>query len=188
MQPAQSSPQIPIEKKRAILRERALRLAKVEEKESACVPTLNLIAFELGKEKYAIEVRYVKEVCPFKNYTPLPGAPPFVIGLINVRRKVFSVVDLKKIFNIPSGDRNGEAKVIILSFNDMEFGLFADSVVGNMLLPFESLQTTLSTFTGVRKEYLKGITKDHLIVLDGEKLLKSSSLVVGGEKTLEPKL
>ena len=43
---------------------------------------------------------FVREVYPLKDYTPLPCTPPFVLGLVNVRGQIISVIDIKKFFDI----------------------------------------------------------------------------------------
>ncbi len=60
----------------------------------------------------------------------------------------------------------------------MEFGILADTILGVNTIPMGTIQPTLPTLTGVRAEYLKGITGDRVVVLDGGKLLADPKMVV----------
>ena len=83
--------------KKEILKARARALAR-ESGAGTVVQTIEVIEFLLAYERYAMELDHVREVFPLKEITPLPGTPPFVLGIINVRGQIVSVVDLKKFF------------------------------------------------------------------------------------------
>jgi purine-binding chemotaxis protein CheW len=60
----------------------------------------------------------------------------------------------------------------------MEFGIVADAILGVRLVPAEDLQPSLPTLTDIRSEYLRGVTEDRLVVLDGGKILTDGKIVV----------
>jgi purine-binding chemotaxis protein CheW len=64
---------------------------------------------------------------------------------------------------------------------EMEFGILADSIIGVRTIPLTELQPSLPTLNGVREEYLKGVSKDRTVVLDGKKLLSDRKLIVHEE-------
>jgi len=83
------------DKTRAILKARADALARMSDDEgSRAQDTLEVVAFLLGQEKYGVETHYVREVCPMNELTLLPGAPSFVLGIVNLRGRVLSVIDI----------------------------------------------------------------------------------------------
>ncbi len=86
--------------------------------------------FLLTHENYGIESVYVREVHPLKELTPLPCTPSFVLGIINVRGQILSVIDLKKFFDLPAQEPTSLNKVIIFHNNRIEFGILADAVIG----------------------------------------------------------
>jgi purine-binding chemotaxis protein CheW len=55
--------------------------------EETQIESQSVVEFLLGVERYAIEFKYIREIQPLRDLTPLPCAPPFVLGLINVRGK-----------------------------------------------------------------------------------------------------
>ena len=137
-----------------------------------------IIEFILAAESYGIESAFVREVYPLKDYTPLPGVPPYIFGIINVRGQILPVVDLKKFFNLPEKGLGELNKVIILRNERMEFGILADAVHGTQVIYAGRYVAAPPTVTGIGEEYLKGVTKERLIVLYAEKLLTDKNIVV----------
>jgi len=165
---------------RRILRERALKLAREPEPEESA-PRLELVEFLLSGERYAIESGFIREVYPLKELTPLPCTPPFVLGIVNIRGKILSVLDLRRFFELSDQGLSDLNKVLVLHQGGMEFGLLADAIVGVRTLKVRELKPTLPTLTEIRGEYLKGVTKERLVVLDAGKLLGDRRLVVHDE-------
>lgn len=166
------------EEREIILKERARIIALAESDKGSNSIRREVVVFALEKENYAIEATYVKEVYPLIDVTILPCVPPWVYGVINVRRKIYSVIDLKNLFGLEQNQENSEMKVIILEEGNMSFGILTDEIYGVKSIDLDSLQSQLPTQTHKSKEYFKGITKDRVIVLNGDKLLHSESLVV----------
>lgn len=168
--------------KNAILQARAAKIAieyQTEEQNShLSANCLKIVAFLINDEKYAIETKYIQEVFPLKELAELPGIPNFVLGIVNVRGQIISVIDIRKFFGMPSKGLSDLNRIIILSAPKMEFGVLADSIIGVEEIKEEDLLPSLPTLTAVRAEYLKGVSRDHMIILDGDKLLGSSKLVV----------
>lgn len=160
-----------------IFRERARKLARVPQTQKE-EDHLEVVEFCLSQEHYALEGRYVREVYPLVDLTPLPGTPAFIIGIINIRGQILSVVDLKKFFQMPEKGLSDLCKVVVLSEGGREFGILADQVMGVTMVSLHSLQSSLPTLTGIREQYLKGVTSKALIVLDGKKILQDPQMVV----------
>jgi len=168
------------EEQRLILRERALALAREPEKEETAA-SLEVVEFLLAYERYGIESSYIREVYPLKDLTPLPCTPPFVLGIMNVRGKILSVIDIRKFFDLPQKGLTDLNKVIIVHDDFMEFGILADAILGVRLIPVRELQPSLPTLTEVRADYLKGVTEERLVVLDGGAILSDRRIVVHEE-------
>ncbi|MBI9076666.1 MAG: chemotaxis protein CheW [Desulfatibacillum sp.] len=164
------------------LKKRAKALAsrsKDEEKEASA--NLEVVEFLLAHEKYAVELSCIKEVYPFRDCTPIPCTPSFVLGVINVRSRILSVVDLKSFFDLPKQKVSDNSRVIILADDDMEFGVLADELKGVNSIPIEKIQPSLPTLTGVRAQYLKGVTAGGLVILDGFQILRDKRIIVSLE-------
>lgn len=166
-----------------ILEARAKALAREPKAHETAAEAIEVVIFLLAHETYAVESSYVREVYPLKEFTPLPGTPPFVLGIINVRGQIVSVVDLKKFFDLPEKGLADLNKVIILRDDHMEFGLLADVILGVRSAPLREIQPSLPTLTGIREDYLRGVTSERVVILDAQKLLSDKRLIVheGGE-------
>lgn len=164
-------------KNQEILKERAKTLAKPLEQEEFKGDYLEILVFKLASERYGIETEFAREVYPLKDYTYLPCAPPFIFGLINVRRKILTIIDLKVLFSMPSSS-NEESKIVILKQGDHEFGILSDGFEGIQRILVNKIQPTLPTLTGIRAELLKGVTLEGIVILDGKKLLSSKQIIV----------
>lgn len=169
------------DEKKKILKARAKALAREPEEKPTADESIEVVEFLLAYERYAIESNYVREVHPLKEFTPLPSTPPFVLGIINMRGQILSVIDIKKFFDLPEKGLTDLNKVIILSGDQMELGILADLILGVRSIPLQEIQPALPTLTGVREEYLKGIARERVVVLDAKKLLADSKIVVHEE-------
>lgn len=165
-----------------ILRDRARVLAQ---RPPAAIPgsSMTVIEFGLADERYAIEMRAATEVCNLDQLTPVPCTPPFVAGIVNVRGRMVAVIDLKKFFELPEKGIADLHRVILVQHDDVELGLLADFVVGVRMLEQNTLQSPLATHAGVRRDFVRGIGPDGLVVLDTARLLTDPKLVVNDEPT-----
>jgi len=172
---------IPTEEKHAILKARAQALAAEKKDETAQNEYIEIVVFQLASESYGIESTFIREVYPLKDFTILPGTPPFVLGIINVRGQIVSVIDLKKFFNLPEKGLGELNKVIIVQNKRMEFGILADIIHGTRLISTEKIQAPPISTSGIGIGYFRGISNDHIIILDVEKILEDEKIVVNQE-------
>lgn len=163
--------------KRQILKARAKALAQRDEKGEPR-EQMEIVEFLLSREKYGIESRFVREVCPIRDFTSLPCTPPFVLGVIHLRGEIHSVVDLRKFFDLPEHGLGDLNRVILLSSKEMGFGILADAISGVRKVPLQELVPPPTTFTGLGREYLKGIGPDGIAILDAGKILSDKRIIV----------
>ena len=178
---------IPSATKSQILRNRARALAVKPRPAESEGARIGIVEITLANERYAVESVCVREVLPMKDVTPLPCTPAYVLGLINVRGQILSVIDLRVIFELPRESATKATKVVVLRSGEMEVGVVADSVVEARFIPLDCLHSALPTLTGVRETYLRGIVEGDLVVLDAVRLLADKSIIVnedvkGGER------
>jgi purine-binding chemotaxis protein CheW len=137
------------------------------------VPEIELLAFRLGTEEYALLVEQVREVIKLWEITSVPNTPDYVLGVLSLRGKVLPVIDLCKRLGLPPGARDGRARIIVVSLDDEETGLIVDRVTGVVrLLPKDVRPAPDTISQGVGEEFLRGIARkdDKLyILLDIEK-------------------
>ncbi|TAM59438.1 MAG: purine-binding chemotaxis protein CheW [Rhodanobacter sp.] len=164
------------EQARQILKARALALAEEPVPAEAADERIEIVEFMLAHERYAVESRYVREVFPLENLTPLPCLPRFVLGIVNLRGEIQVVIDLKMFFDLPGTGLTDLDKVIVLHSGNMFFGILADAIVGVRHVALADIQPSLPTLMGIREDYLQGVTADRLVVLDAGKLLADEGI------------
>ena len=97
-----------------ILQKRAKILAKPIVGSRNSDKTFSLLRFQLGLESYAVETKYVSEIVGTSELTPLPGVPPFVVGLLSVQGKIWSVIDIRDFFAIPKQGLSDHPRAILV--------------------------------------------------------------------------
>ncbi len=148
------------EEKKNLLKARARALAREPDAGRTSLDQIAVVEFLVAGERYAVESAHVHEVC----------------------RLTDSVVDPKRFFDLPQKGLTDLNKVILISDGSMEFGLLADAVLGEGRVFVKELQPSLPTMTGVRAEFLIGVSSDHLVVLDAKKLLSDPGMVVNANE------
>src|SRR6266446_5169387 len=106
--------QLSPERGQEVMDARALLLAQTPAGEAQTVATFEVIVFTLANERYAIETCHVREVIRFSDFTPLPGAPEFLVGVTNLRGHILAVVDLRKFFGVAARGLTDLSRVLVL--------------------------------------------------------------------------
>ncbi len=140
---------------------------------------IEVILFDLGGETYAITTRYIKEIIPLKDYTILPGLPSFILGIVNYRGEVISVVDIRIFLNLPERGIGELNKLIILHDNQMEFGILADQVNEYARLPEAEFRQIQATNKTVMDDFILGVTTGRIILLDAGKIIQDNRMKIG---------
>jgi len=164
-----------------ILHERAKATARMPLDRESAAGHFEIVEFLLADEHYGIESVWVREVFPLRDLTPVPCTPPFVLGVLNVRGQIRTVIDIRRFFDLPLKGLTELNKVLFLETEQMQAGILADEILGVRSIAPGALQACLPTMTGVRAEYLRGITEDRVAVLDAVKLLSDKRLLVQDE-------
>jgi purine-binding chemotaxis protein CheW len=158
------------EQVRAVLEERARALARPL-RMSAPINDLEAITFALANERYAIESRYVFEVFRLEDLSPLPGAKPPVFGVTAWRGELLTILDLRTVLGLRVTALNDLSRVLVLGADRPAFGILADAVHDVVRLPGSEMRQ-LPEGVGPKREYLRGVTANAVLVLDAEQVLR----------------
>ena len=164
-----------------LLKKRAVEMSREPGQDRSGRNFLNIISFSLAGETYGLETEFVDEIFQLKEFTPLPGVPSHILGVVNIRGQILAIVDLKFFFNLPFNGIGELNKVIVLRNAQMEFGILADAVYGSQSIDYKEIMPVPQTVGGIGGTYTKGVTKEHLIILSGEALLMDNRLVINEE-------
>src|SRR5208337_1970334 len=108
---------------RAVLEERARALARVPVQPPPTSLVLDVVTSSLANEDYAIELGYVHKIVPLIELTPVPGAPDFIVGVINLRGEILPIVDLHRLYGMARTGWTDQSWVIVLGGERNEFAL-----------------------------------------------------------------
>lgn len=165
-----------------ILRFRAQELSRDKERLiDSNADSIFIVKFLLSGEMYGLETTYINEVLPLKDLTVVPCTPDFILGVINVRGQIFTVINPKKILRLPERGISEFTKVMLLSYENRNFGIVADTIIGNQYIPIVEILSLPYVKDHEKKDYLMGVTADGIIILDGKTLMNSTELVVNQE-------
>ena len=132
-----------------------------------------VVSFKIGSEEYAVDILEVQEINRMVEITPVPKAPHFVEGVINLRGKVIPIIDLRLRFGLPAAERTTESRIVVVDVCRIVIGLIVDSVSEVLRIP-NSLIEPPPNGKGGGAEFHKGVGRVDarlLILLDLQRLL-----------------
>lgn len=134
------------------MRKTSLKDANTEGKD------LKIVTFTLSKELYGINIPQVKEITSCTEYTTIPDAPSFILGLLDLRGEVIVLLDLQKRFNLKSKEDTGKKHVIICQFEDHKLGILVDNVEGIISVSEEEIKNPEEIIKKkISPEFLSGV-------------------------------
>lgn len=177
----------PPEERQRILDERARRLAQPLETGRERAALSSAVLFALGRERYAVEARFVREILRLTELAPVPGTPEFVVGVTNLRGEILAVFDIRIFFGLAMSGVSNRARVLVCGEDRPEFGVIADDVSDVADMSFDNLVTELPFEAENGRDCIIGVAKDAVIVLDGEALLRDRRLYIGQPDQPDPR-
>lgn len=134
--------------------------------------------FKVNRELYAIDVMQVKEVLRYTAITPVPGAEYYILGIINLRGNVATVIDTRRLFGMPSVGIDDDTRIIMVEFNEQEvIGLVVDSVDEVINIPQNDIERAPSVAADeVSRRFVQGVCYHNnvlTILLDLNKMMSS---------------
>lgn len=162
----------------ALMDERARVLARVPARDPEPSEILEVASFLLAGERYAIETRHITRVVRLTDFTPVPGTPAFLGGVVNLRGEILALIDLRAFFGIVGAGLTDLSRIIVLGRERNEFGIMADRVEEVSTLRVDEVLDAPATLPGGGRAPLLGVTADARIVLDGSALLADPGLYI----------
>ena len=135
---------------------------------------LQWVTFQLEEETYGINVMQVREVLRYSEIAPVPGAPDYVLGIINLRGNVVTVIDTRSRFGLMQGEITDNTRIIVIESERQVIGILVDSVAEVVYLRSSEIDTTPSVGTDESAKFIQGVSNRDgklLILFDLNKLL-----------------
>ena len=154
-----------------ILAARARQLARRSTADDGPTVSVEMLGFTVGRERYAVESRFVFSVTQLADLVPLPGAQAPVAGLTRWRGDVLTVLDLRRVVGGAPRALDDLGKVMVLGESGPEFGVLADTLDGLLSIDPAALHPLSATRNVEIPGLLRGVTADAVHVLDAETLI-----------------
>lgn len=135
---------------------------------------LQWVTYRLDEETYGINVMQVQEVLRYTEIAPVPGAPDYVLGIINLRGNVVTVIDTRSRFGLPPTDTTDNTRIVIIESDEQVVGILVDSVAEVVYLRSSEIDSTPNVGTEESAKFIQGVSNRNgslLILVDLNKLL-----------------
>ncbi len=132
------------------------------------------VTFSLAEETYGIDVMRVQEVLPMSEIAPVPGAPPYVLGIINLRGNVVTVIDTRMRFGLESRETDSASRIVVIETDAQVTGILVDSVTEVVSVQADEIDAAPNVGNEEASRYIHGVVsrgEDLLILVDVNKLL-----------------
>jgi purine-binding chemotaxis protein CheW len=147
------------------------------------VDTSQMVAFTVGGGEYALDIMRIKEIINPLPITPVPKAPPFIEGVVELRGAILPIVDLRKRFDLPATAPTRATKYLIVAIDvagrRMIVGLVVDGVSEPLRVPRDQVRPA-PLLTQSSTAYFSGVVHHAgriLMVLDIDAVLSSSEKI-----------
>lgn len=129
---------------------------------------MKLVTFELLNEEFGIPIIDVREIIQMLDITPVPNAPKFVEGVVNLRGQIIPIVDMRKRFNLEAAEMTEQNRIVVIEVNYNSLGLIVDGNSEVLNVPADLVKPAPSLIAGgIGSEYIKGIAyyNERMIIL-----------------------
>ena len=133
-----------------------------------------LVKFHIADEAFGIGIKDIFQIIRPQEVFKVPNTPPYIEGLINLRGKVMTVVNLRKRFNLPEKENDNDTKILIIRMDDYLLGFTVDNVSEIVRVQDEEIVETPPALTSFDRRFLTGVAKAGeklILLLDLEKIL-----------------
>lgn len=148
--------------------------------EKALRQEVQLACFRIGSELYAIDIMRIKEIIRPQKLTPIPKAPSFIEGVINLRGVVIPVADLRKRFDQPISETNRKNRIVVCSLSGRIIGLMVDEVTEVKRFGRNEIAPSPQFIDGPEANYFLGVARrdeDLIMLIDLEKILSNNEKI-----------
>lgn len=135
---------------------------------------LQYVTFKLDDETYGINVMQIQEVLRYTEIAPVPGAPDYVLGIINLRGNVVTVIDTRKRFGLSEADMTDHTRVVVLEVEGQVIGILVDSVAEVVYLKQSEIETAPNVGNDESARFIQGVCNKNgelIILVEFEKML-----------------
>jgi purine-binding chemotaxis protein CheW len=135
--------------------------------------TLQLVSFLLGGELYGVPITQVREIILVGTISRLPRAPNYLQGVINLRKNVIPVIDLRTLLGLPAPEISADSRILVVQVSHRLVGILVDAVCEVLRIQKQQISPP-PTLMGFENQFLTGIAELDgrlLTLIDFQKIL-----------------
>lgn len=138
---------------------------------------LQYVTFRLDNETYGLNVMQIQEVLRYTDIAPVPGAPDYVLGIINLRGNVVTVIDTRRRFGLAEAEVTDATRIVVMESADQVMGILVDSVAEVVYLKSSEIETAPNVGNEESARFIQGVcNKDGelIILVEFDKMLSDN--------------
>jgi purine-binding chemotaxis protein CheW len=139
---------------------------------------LHIVGFQVGRETYGVPIASLHEIVRVTEITSVPDSPDYIEGVINLRGKIVSVIDLRKRFGTRQIANNKKNRILVVELNGRLTGLIVDAASDVLKIPADDVEAAPAVFQEGGLNCVTGLGKYKgrlIVLLDINKLLQHTS-------------
>lgn len=124
--------------------------------------SVDVVEFQLGKEHYALDIKIAREIVEMMPITPIPRAPPYLAGIINLRGEITNIIDLRDLLGLPDTGESENRKIVVLMpevAGGSNVGIIVDDVHSVISIREDQIERINDSITSSISSYIKAIIK-----------------------------
>jgi purine-binding chemotaxis protein CheW len=129
------------------------------QKDTAAPATIDVLLIELAGELYGVPSASVREVLRYRAYTPVPGAPPALPGILSQRGTILPVVELRPLLGLEISPITRATRLVFTSHQDIDMALLVEAVLDLATLPADTVEPIPAALDPARARFLRGIAR-----------------------------
>jgi purine-binding chemotaxis protein CheW len=135
---------------------------------------LQYVTFRLDDETYGINVMQIQEVLRYGEIAPVPGSPDYVLGIINLRGNVVTVIDTRRRFGLNDADITDASRIVVMESADQVMGILVDSVAEVVYLKSSEIEAAPNVGSEESARFIQGVCNKNgelIILVEFDKML-----------------
>lgn len=120
---------------------------------------IQVVAFRLGKEEYAVDILNVQEIVRLLSITRVPRAANHIEGVVNLRGNIIPIINLHTRFNLQASGDQEDKRIIVFQFEDIKTGIIVDEVSEVLSLNKKDIEETSNVYNSISADLIKGIAR-----------------------------
>jgi purine-binding chemotaxis protein CheW len=120
---------------------------------------LQMSCFYVGSALCGIDIRVIQEMNKQMEMTRVPGAPSYVLGIMNLRGRIVTIIDLGKKLGLGESKKTEQSRIIIVNSREENIGLLVDRIADVVTTRWEDVDPTPSNIKGIKGKYFHGVCK-----------------------------